>query len=215
MAQLTPAEIYRLSRKAGFDPLSAITATAIALAESGGVTDVIGDHNVPSAGAQSVGLFQINYVPGRDSKVLYRNPTGNLDPLTNAKNAFKISNGGKNFTPWTTFTSGKYKTSGFFNTASAAARTVDGTAAPATPATKTPRPAASHRPGRADAGQATQAGLDQAAKNPLLPNLWTGIEKFGLTAIFLVAGLGIVVLGVARATGVDKAVTNITPGPLP
>jgi hypothetical protein len=32
-----------------------------------------------------------------------------FDPLTNAKIAYAISNGGTNFNPWTTYTSDKYK----------------------------------------------------------------------------------------------------------
>lgn len=107
MKNLTALEIYQLTRKAGFDSVSAVTATAIALAESGGNPTVIGDINIPSYGSSSVGLFQINYVPTQ-RKVPWRDPVKNLDPYTNAKNAFIISNGGQNFNPWITYKNGAY-----------------------------------------------------------------------------------------------------------
>lgn len=107
MTALTAAALYDLARKAGFAPDTAVTAAAIALAESGGRPNAIGDINNPVPGASSVGLWQINYQPAWN-KVTYRDPTANLDPLHNAQSAFAISNGGTNFKPWTTFTKGIY-----------------------------------------------------------------------------------------------------------
>lgn len=109
MKGLSPAVIHAIVVKAGFSGEAAITATAIVLAESGGRPNAIGDINNPGPGAKSVGLFQINYLPSRDSKASWRDPVANLDPLTNARNAYRISNHGTNFRPWTTFVAGIYK----------------------------------------------------------------------------------------------------------
>jgi len=108
MKALTAAAIYALALKAGFTPAQAVIATAIALAESGGRPDAIGDINNPVKGAKSVGLFQINWTPQMD-KVSWRDPVANLDPLYNTQSAYTISNHGANFGPWTTYTKGIYK----------------------------------------------------------------------------------------------------------
>lgn len=195
MSNLSTPQIYALNRQAGFSRPQAIIATAIAFAESAGNPTAIGDRGVPGPGAESVGLFQINYLPSRDAKVAYRDPKANLDPLTNAKSAFLISNSGKNFSPWTTFTNDAYK---------------------------------KYLP------QATAASAIEDIKNPSIVNTWQSgaktattdvtkaigklnptstIERIVLTALFLVAGLGLVVLGAARATGTDKVATKaITKG---
>ena len=101
---LSSSEIYDLAIKAGFNPKSAQTMTAIAMAESGGRAGAVGDQNNPGPGASSTGLTQINFLPSRDAGNATRDPKANLDPLTNLKNAFKISKGGKDFSPWTTYT---------------------------------------------------------------------------------------------------------------
>ena len=108
MKTLTPAQIHALAIKAGFNSTTAITATAIALAESGGRPDAIGDINVPTPGSKSVGLFQINWTP-QMNKVAWRDPKANLDPLTNTQSAYTISNHGTNFSPWTTYKTGAYR----------------------------------------------------------------------------------------------------------
>jgi hypothetical protein len=62
MANLSVLEIYRLARRAGFsaDNDDAVTATAIALAESGGNPDA---HNTnKKTGDNSFGLWQINMI---------------------------------------------------------------------------------------------------------------------------------------------------------
>ena len=103
-SKLAPNQIYALAVKAGFKPKAAQTMTAIVLAESGGHTGAVGDHNNPGPGASSVGLSQINFLPSRDKGNSTRDPKANLDPLTNLRNAYKISKGGTNFNPWTTYT---------------------------------------------------------------------------------------------------------------
>jgi len=105
---LTPAQIYSVAVQAGFNPVSAIIATAVALAESGGNPRA---HNaVPPD--DSYGLMQINMIgnlgPARRAQFGLSSNDELFDPLTNMRAAHIISNGGTNFTPWTTFTSGAY-----------------------------------------------------------------------------------------------------------
>lgn len=101
MAHWTVAQLYTLAASTGFaDP---VTAAAIAMAESGGNPDAVGDTTItPPFG--SVGLWQINVAahPQYDPQSLH-------DPNTNAAAALVISNGGTNFEPWSTFTSGAYR----------------------------------------------------------------------------------------------------------
>jgi len=218
MSALSPSQIFALNRKAGFDVASATIATAIALAESGGRPNAIGDIDNPGPGAKSVGLFQINYLPSRDAKVPWRDPQGNLNPFTNAQNAFKISNNGKNFGPWATFTSGSYKS--HLGAASKAAKSATAIAT-ASPAAK--------ESGGFDWGAASIWGplpawiADVTGKKLPAPvhastgevaaavknfNPLGGVAKIITQALLVLAGLGLVVLGLARATGVEKVATK-------
>lgn len=101
MANWSLAQIYALAASTGFaDP---VTATAIAMAESGGNPDAVGDLTIsPPDG--SVGLWQINVAahPQYSAASLH-------DPTTNAQAALAISSNGTTWTPWSTFTSGAYK----------------------------------------------------------------------------------------------------------
>ena len=95
MPKLSPAEIYKYCRMAGFSRDASVTMTAVSLAESSGNT---GAHVTPDAGTQedSVGLFQINRL-AHD----WSHNVDLTDPLENAKAAFKVSGGGENISPWT------------------------------------------------------------------------------------------------------------------
>lgn len=93
--QWTKAQLVDLATRAGFpDPRM---AAAIAMAESGGVPNALGD------GGVSVGLWQINT---RAHPVYNRTQMSN--PELNAEAAFRISKGGTNWKPWSVFTSGRY-----------------------------------------------------------------------------------------------------------
>lgn len=107
MAKMAPAQIQALAAQVGI--ADSAVAAAIAMAESGGNTEA---HNsVPPD--NSYGLWQINMLgplgPQRRKAFGLTNNEQLYDPLTNAKAMAKISNGGKNWVPWTTYTSGKYK----------------------------------------------------------------------------------------------------------
>ena len=104
-------DLMALLKEAGFRGQGLANAYAIALAESGGRARA---HNPnASTGDNSYGLFQINMLgkmgPARLKQYGLSSNEDLFDPLTNAKVAYKMSHGGTNFQPWTTFTSGKYK----------------------------------------------------------------------------------------------------------
>lgn len=97
-------EIISVLRKAGFSGESLKMAWAIVIAESTGRPYAHNDN--PSTGDNSYGLFQINMRgamgPDRREKYNLENNNDLFDPLTNAKVAFKMSNGGTAWGPWTT-----------------------------------------------------------------------------------------------------------------
>lgn len=78
-------------------------AYAICMAESGGNSQAIGDNYV-IAGlyAPSCGLMQIRTLAGRPTCEELLNPKTNMDW------AYKISNSGTNWKPWSVYTNGKY-----------------------------------------------------------------------------------------------------------
>ena len=92
MATLTMRQIASYAYAAGFRGNALITATAVAMAESSGRTDVVNRLGC-------TGLWQI-YV-----KVHIRNnPSWTTkamkQPYNNAKAAYKLSSGGRNWRPW-------------------------------------------------------------------------------------------------------------------
>lgn len=96
---LSLAELEAYAAQAGFSGDSAKTIAAIAMAESGGNPNAI-NYNDPGG---SYGLTQINaaaHGPGALAAL--------GDPLNAFQQAFRISGGGANFTPWSTFNSGAY-----------------------------------------------------------------------------------------------------------
>jgi hypothetical protein len=113
-------EVTRLAAGAGFQGEALITMVAIAGAESGFDENSIDDLDLTELGEESVGLWQINYRPRRDAFLqngivtprpgsASRWPPAVIIPEANAKSAYEISGGGTKFTPWSTFTNGKYK----------------------------------------------------------------------------------------------------------
>lgn len=137
---MNPVEVALNAYNAGFRGDALRNAVAIAFPESGLRPGALNDR-----GELSHGLWQINMDPAygasrrkafgiQDNAQLY-------DPATNAAAAFNVSGGGKNFNPWTTYTSGKYKP--FLDDADAAiAQMVKQleTPEPTTPAPTEPKP---------------------------------------------------------------------------
>jgi cell wall-associated NlpC family hydrolase len=93
VAKHTAAQIYAYARAAGFDPDQAVTMTAIALAESGGRSGALNTDNEDSRG-----LWQINVEANGEL-------VDDLDlfsPRDNAIAAFRVSQQGRDISPWTT-----------------------------------------------------------------------------------------------------------------
>lgn len=93
-------ELLQLAQGAGFDTDSA-TAAGIALAESSGNPNAVGDLQL---GIRSVGLWQINLSAHPEYS-----EADMLDPAKNAAAAFQIYSDAGGFSPWTTFRTGAYQ----------------------------------------------------------------------------------------------------------
>lgn len=107
---LTADQIAQYAYQAGFRGQGLLRIVAIAFAESGGRTNARGDVGLQTAQwGPSIGLTQVRSLNNQRGKGGQRDELANADPLTNMRNAFAISNGGTNFRPWSTFTSGKYQ----------------------------------------------------------------------------------------------------------
>jgi hypothetical protein len=110
MAKLTAGQCYGLARGAGLSQTAAAVAAAIAMAESGGVTDAMGDKGLEDATwGPSVGVWQIRSLKAQTGTGQPRDVTRLTDPTFNAASMASISGGGKDFNAWTTFKNGAYK----------------------------------------------------------------------------------------------------------
>jgi hypothetical protein len=104
-------DLMSILKQAGFKGQALQIAYAVAMAESSGNARA---HNGNAAtGDNSYGLFQINMLgsmgPERRKQFGLSSNEELFDPLTNAKIAYKMSGGGKNWTPWSTYTRGTYR----------------------------------------------------------------------------------------------------------
>jgi hypothetical protein len=90
---MTVAQLQDLAASVGFPPDVVPTAAAIAKAESGGYPDAYNTEG-------SWGLWQVN-LPNHPEYA--GDPSALYDPTTNARAALKISRGGTDFSPWTTY----------------------------------------------------------------------------------------------------------------
>jgi hypothetical protein len=119
MTQLSDGQIAGYVLGAGFTGNSAVTAVAVVLAESGGDTGSVGDVKLQTGTwGPSIGLFQIRSLNAQKGSGGQRDALANVDPATNAKNAYAISSSGRTFAPWSTYKSGSYLK--FLNRAQAA-----------------------------------------------------------------------------------------------
>jgi hypothetical protein len=115
MAQYTREEIIDILVKAGVPNKDIPIMVAIALAESRGDSDAIGDKDrVNSKWDESIGLFQIRSLknpndPKFNEADKLRIKDKLFDPVYNAKAAYEISKKGKTWKDWTTFNEGTYK----------------------------------------------------------------------------------------------------------
>lgn len=106
--QLTDAQIAGAAKSAGFTGKALAIAVAIALAESSGNPSA---HNRKPPD-NSYGLWQINMFgdmgPARRKQFGLKSNEDLFNPNVNAKAAYAISNGGKNFKAWSTYLFGNY-----------------------------------------------------------------------------------------------------------
>jgi hypothetical protein len=122
LVRATPAEMAagsiqlcaQVGYQAGFRDNALVTAIAVAMAESGCDPNA---KNINGNGSEDRGLWQINNTahPNISDACAF-------DALCNAQAAYSISNGGANWTPWSTYNSGAYKK--FLDQAQAAAAAV-------------------------------------------------------------------------------------------
>jgi hypothetical protein len=104
------AQAYTLARNAGFDPAAAVVMAAIDMAESGLNPNATGDVALQTGTwGPSVGLAQIRSLKSQTGTGGTRDVTTLRDPAANMAAAYQISNKGKDFSAWTTYTSGKYR----------------------------------------------------------------------------------------------------------
>lgn len=99
MPTLSANQIAGYAKNAGVTGQNIAIATAIALAESGGQTDVVSKPN--RNGTVDRGVWQINSVHSD----LAGDP---LNPSDNAAMMFTLSHGGTNWHAWSTYNSGAY-----------------------------------------------------------------------------------------------------------
>jgi hypothetical protein len=95
---LSFSQLYWLARSVGLSHEDARIAAAVAMAESAGNPGAIGDRGT------SYGLWQV-HLPAHP----WAASMNMLDPYQNALAMARISGGGKNWKPWTTYRTGAYK----------------------------------------------------------------------------------------------------------
>lgn len=94
----TVEELRQLARDAGFFGDAANVAAAVAMAESGGNPNAVGDEGT------SFGLWQF-HMPAHPGSTVARA----MDPLSAARWAYELSKGGLDWSAWTTYRTGAYK----------------------------------------------------------------------------------------------------------
>jgi Lysozyme like domain len=183
--KLSFSQLVALAQSVGLSPSNANTAASVALAESGGNTANL--NNNPATQDYSVGLWQINLfgnlANGRPSAGTLYTPQGNAAAMA------KISSGGTNWTPWTTFTSGL------------SSRYMPGGSLSGSPIMSTSSTTAS--------GYSTPSSSSSSSSSstPSKPSLFSGVDTTGifggvtatLQDIFLSSGfviLGLILVGI-------------------
>lgn len=167
----TASQIYAANRAAGFSVANAIVLTAIALAESGGDDTALGDVGLENnTWGASYGLYQVRTLKAQTGTGQTRDISWLAASDANqAAAAFQISRGGQDFSPWTTYTSGRYQQ--FLGQAQAAAQA---------------------SPSAAAATLAAAPGMGSSSTA-------SGVRDIAVQAVFVILGVGLVGYGVYRA----------------
>ncbi len=150
---LSYGQVYQLARDAGLGKQAAITATAIASAESGRNPTAVGDTSLTDAKwGPSIGLWQIRSLHRDNGTGRSRDGSRLRNARFNARAMVAISGHGSDWGPWSVYNSGAYRS--YLPGARAAA---DGDRAPSAPTAGgarrsdwTPLPGDDGLPGYAD-----------------------------------------------------------------
>src|SRR5215813_6956621 len=106
---LSDSQLAQVTIAAGISADLAPIPISLALAESGGNEYA---HN-PIPPDDSYGLWQINMIgrlgPARRAALGLHSNSDLFDPAINAAAMIYVSGGGRSWTPWTTYTSGRYQ----------------------------------------------------------------------------------------------------------
>lgn len=112
---LPPATVYALATDAGLSHERAIIATAVSWPESGLAPAAEGDKTRVGERTRdgrtwglSIGLWQVRSIDEDRRTGSARDPDALYDAAHNARAMAEISNGGADFSPWTTFRTGEY-----------------------------------------------------------------------------------------------------------
>lgn len=185
MATRTASDIYADLIAKGFNNAQAQVMTAISLAESSGNDTALGDVGLEDATwGPSFGLFQVRTLKSDTGKGTDRDVSWlSQSDANQAQAAFDISHGGVDFSPWTTYTSGKYQQ--FLGQAQAAAAGTSVTTAGSGPI---PMIGPSWLPWN----------WPGAAVNAATASTLGGIRTIVLEGLAVVFGVGLVGAGLAR-----------------
>jgi hypothetical protein len=223
MARLNEFQIAGYALAAGFPPNEIATATAVALAESGGDTNAT-NHN--TNGSYDYGIWQINTVHGG-----LLNQGDKFNPLDNAKMALTIWKGaGNKWTPWSVYKSGVYRAQLLKGTAGAAKPAMPGSA-PAADAWKPPLVSPEGEPMTNPEGEVIppSSPLDPVVNTlgsvvtslqTLTDTLTTTISTllsggFWLRIGAFVVGALLIAVSLLKLSNVDKVVAAIPKVPIP
>jgi cell wall-associated NlpC family hydrolase len=133
VTKLSLQQVAQYAKQAGFTGDALTIAVAVSCAENGSHDTVeLGDLNLETAKwGPSVGLWQIRSLIADYGTGRTRDEAHLTDPLFNARSAYSISSGGRDWSPWSTYKSGAYKQF-LSDAADAAGTSTVGTAANAT-----------------------------------------------------------------------------------
>jgi lysozyme-like protein len=107
VGNLNAAQIAQYASNAGWSGSDLVTAVAIALAESAGNPNAIGDTSLAPTNGPSYGLWQVNVGSKANPQYAHDNL---FDPQTNANDAYEIyQNHGNSFSAWSTYGGGQYQ----------------------------------------------------------------------------------------------------------
>lgn len=202
MAVLTLGQVVTLARGAGLPPDKAITAAAIAAAESGLRSDALGDTGITNATwGPSVGLWQVRSLRAEYGTGRSRDQARLSDPAFNARAMFDISSAGRNWSPWSVYNSGAYRAH-LAAAAAAAGGTSSSTppASPTMPATAVTSVSLGSNPFDVDVDL---PGVLGPLEGPL-EGLIKAVGPILVGGLFVAGGAALVVAGLWNAAGAPK-----------